>query len=292
MGGIHFHLIVVLPFDAKTGVDFEAFRRRDYSSASPELRSEWEWWRCHQESYGLGRHELLPIKTTGERAGKYLAKYVSKTFENREARDFGARYVRYFGHWSVKAREKVWVELRDGSMVKRWERMVRPPMNANHGTLHPAACAWRARMKQVAAAWNWCQERLAESGEKNRGTLMSEDSIARSHGPRWAWGMTKRMSKFIWIEAGLWREAIGEFNRQVSAAGGFVRGCWEAAMDEWGPWVTREKLDEEWETARLDNANVRFWRDDDERAERRRRESRTGTVFRNGTWIKTLLGAS
>ena len=39
-GRIHYHLLVVLGTDIRTGFDFDALTRRDYSSASDDLRAE------------------------------------------------------------------------------------------------------------------------------------------------------------------------------------------------------------------------------------------------------------
>ena len=39
-GRIHYHLIVVLPVDIRSGVDFAAFASGDYRSAGPALRAE------------------------------------------------------------------------------------------------------------------------------------------------------------------------------------------------------------------------------------------------------------
>lgn len=40
-GAIHYHLIVVLPEDIRTGFDFDGISKRDYSSASAYLKAEW-----------------------------------------------------------------------------------------------------------------------------------------------------------------------------------------------------------------------------------------------------------
>jgi hypothetical protein len=285
-GGIHFHLIVVLSFDAKTGFDFAAVKDGDYSSACPELKAEWDWWRDHQEAYGLGRHELLPIRSNGEATGKYIAKYVQKSFENREERDRGARFVRYFGHW-CKA-ERRWLESRLGDggreMGPGWERSHRPPMSGNHGLCSPAATAWRVRMKQIAAAWNIWIEEAGQAGSR----FMDEVNVKVTHGPRWAWSFTKRMRDFVWVEAGRVREAIVEFNRETvelaAAAGRSVRNAWESSMSDWFPWEPRAKVDVEWETARRDNANIKYWHEEEDCRNRRAAHFANLPIFRNGRW--------
>lgn len=94
-GRVHFHLLVVLPIDIRTGVDFEAVARGEYSSASAALRAEWAYWRRTAPLYGFGRTELLPVRSTAEGIGKYVGKYVAKHIGQRIAEDKGVRLVSY-----------------------------------------------------------------------------------------------------------------------------------------------------------------------------------------------------
>ena len=94
-GRIHYHFLVVLNFDIRTGVDFDELAAGKYSSAGKPLRSEWSFWRNTAKKYGFGRTELLPIKTTAEAMAKYVGKYISKHMEVRNAEDKGVRLVRY-----------------------------------------------------------------------------------------------------------------------------------------------------------------------------------------------------
>jgi hypothetical protein len=96
-GRVHFHLLVVLDADIRTGCDFEAFERRDYRSANKALRSEWAFWRKTAPLYGFGRHELLPVKSNSEGIARYVGKYISKHVRERVGSDKGARLVRYLG---------------------------------------------------------------------------------------------------------------------------------------------------------------------------------------------------
>jgi hypothetical protein len=43
-GRIHYHLLVVMAEDIRTGFDFAAVKHKDYKSASPYLRREWKFW--------------------------------------------------------------------------------------------------------------------------------------------------------------------------------------------------------------------------------------------------------
>lgn len=96
-GRLHFHLVVVLGADIRSGFDFGAIERCDYRSASRALRSEWAFWRKTAPLYGFGRTELLPIKSTGEGIARYVGKYVSKHIGQRDDEDKGARVVRFIG---------------------------------------------------------------------------------------------------------------------------------------------------------------------------------------------------
>ncbi len=92
---IHYHLLVVLAEDIRTGFMFAAVENGDYSSASVYLRREWAFWRVTAPKYGFGRHELMPVKSTADAVAKYLGKYISKHLGQRLPEDKGARLVRY-----------------------------------------------------------------------------------------------------------------------------------------------------------------------------------------------------
>lgn len=94
-GRIHYHLLVVIGFDIRTGFDFAGVEAKDYSSANPALRAEWAYWRKTAPAYGFGRTELMPIKSSEEAIGKYVGKYIGKHMESRQEADKGARLVRY-----------------------------------------------------------------------------------------------------------------------------------------------------------------------------------------------------
>lgn len=94
-GRIHYHLLVVMPFDIRAGVDFDELAKGVYQSASSQLRSEWAFWRKTAKGYGFGRTELLPVKSTIEAMAKYVGKYISKHIESRTEEDKGVRLVRY-----------------------------------------------------------------------------------------------------------------------------------------------------------------------------------------------------
>lgn len=94
-GRIHYHLLVVLHQDVRTGVEFDRFAQGDYRTASAYLRSEWSFWRKTAKSYGFGRTELMPIRSTEEGIGRYVGKYIGKHHATRKEEDKGVRLVEY-----------------------------------------------------------------------------------------------------------------------------------------------------------------------------------------------------
>jgi hypothetical protein len=94
-GRIHYHLIIALHKDVRTGFDFSQVKQQIYSSANKYLKSEWSFWRSTAPKYNFGRTELLPIKSSHEAIGRYVGKYIGKHMMNREMNDKGARLVSY-----------------------------------------------------------------------------------------------------------------------------------------------------------------------------------------------------
>ncbi len=100
----HFHLLVVVPDDIRTGADFEAFSRGDYSSGNAALKAEWTFWRSVVNYNGkrwntarypdIGRTEIYPIKSTADGIRKYVGKYIEKHMESRLPEDKGVRLLR------------------------------------------------------------------------------------------------------------------------------------------------------------------------------------------------------
>ena len=97
-GRIHFHLVVVLKDDIRTGADFAAFKGQDYRSANKALRAEWAFWRETCPKYRFGQHELMPVKSNAEGIARYVGKYISKHIGQRLVEDKGARLVRFIGY--------------------------------------------------------------------------------------------------------------------------------------------------------------------------------------------------
>lgn len=107
-GRIHYHLLVAMQADVRTGVDFDQIARGDYRSAPEALRREWAFWRATAKGYGFGRTELLPVKSSTEAIGRYVGKYIGKHLAAREARDRRVRLVSYSGE-KVAGTNFAWV---------------------------------------------------------------------------------------------------------------------------------------------------------------------------------------
>jgi hypothetical protein len=107
-GRIHYHLVVVLRADIRSGANFEEFGKRIYKSANIALRSEWAFWRRTAPKYGFGRTELLPVKSSAEAIGRYVGKYVSKHVGQRQEQDRGARLVSYSRAASIGTTNFAW----------------------------------------------------------------------------------------------------------------------------------------------------------------------------------------
>jgi hypothetical protein len=149
-GRIHYHCLVALKEDIRTGVDFDALARGDYRSANAALRAEWAFWRKTAKAYGFGRTELLPVRSTMEAMSRYLGKYITKHVNHREPRDRGVKLVRYTGP-KVASTRFAWVS--------------------------PGAAQWRAKLGAFV-------QMLYESGVISHPT---EDAMYNKFGPRWVW---------------------------------------------------------------------------------------------------------
>ena len=117
-GAWHLHLVVILPYDIRSGCDFDQFERRNYRSAPAVLRQLWRDLRRVLPKYGFGRHELYPIKSNSEAMGRYVGKYVSKHLGSREVEDKGKRLVVSSQNWTKNSIKFNW--LTEGS--KEWRR--------------------------------------------------------------------------------------------------------------------------------------------------------------------------
>jgi hypothetical protein len=149
-GRIHYHLLVALGDDIRTGCDFDAFVRGDYRSAPRALRREWAFWRRAAKQYGFGRTELLPVKSSSAAIGRYVGKYIAKHLDQREDRDKRVRLVSYMGCGKVASTRFAW---------------------ASGG-----AAEWRKKLRAFV-------EMLHSAGAIRTPTM---DAMRLKFGPRWA----------------------------------------------------------------------------------------------------------
>ena len=147
-GRIHFHLVVVLKGDIRTGADFAAFNLKDYRSANTALRAEWAFWRVTCPKYRFGRHELMRIKSNAEGIARYVGKYIAKHIGQRLQEDKGARLVRFIGYQAGD---------RSASCLFSW--------NSENAWL------WRHKVEAFA----------------KRHGVTDLDGMRRTFGPRWAY---------------------------------------------------------------------------------------------------------
>lgn len=118
-GRVHYHLLVDMAQDIRTGFDFDAVKRGDYRSASRYLRKVWRYLRRVGPKYGFGRIELLPVKDkTG--LAKYLQKYIAKGFDCRAQEDRGVRLWSCSRNWRVGVCNFAWA----GRRARLWRLKV------------------------------------------------------------------------------------------------------------------------------------------------------------------------
>ena len=105
-GGIHFHGLVKLPFDVRTGTDLYVLLDWNNQKDNPKFRDRVK--NCHSylnqqlreeviqlskvlSQYGIGRFDLLPILTDAEAVIEYLGKGIANHLLRRHPEDKGAR---------------------------------------------------------------------------------------------------------------------------------------------------------------------------------------------------------
>jgi hypothetical protein len=204
---LHWHLVVVVGADIRTGCNFEAFERRDYRSAPERLRLEWLWWRTNAPKFGLGRHELLPVKVNSDAIGNYVGKYIGKGWNQRTEGDKGARTVRYFGlSW------------------KKTGVKSKPPFGIRFCACTARAGAWREAMRQVQLL------------TKLHGVELTYESIKQWHGSRWAWRVTQKLRLLQFFTHGkrlhpLFRDGLDKHNAEA----GDLHHIGNTNLDHWLP---------------------------------------------------------
>jgi hypothetical protein len=160
-GRIHYHLLVVLDADIRTGVNFFATCppkgsgvKPDYRTAPAALRAEWVFLRHQAKLYRFGRTELMPIRSTAEAIGRYVGKYIAKHIEQRQENDLGVRLVRFSGQIARTATTRfAWAGPRSKDFRLRLGAFVH--MLHGAGAIHsPTYAGMRSRFGK-RWAWRW-----------------------------------------------------------------------------------------------------------------------------------------
>lgn len=92
-GRVHFHLIVVVPEDIRTG--FDPLTNRGFGAGWVWLCRERKILRKLLPRYSFGRAELVPLRKGSIAAARYLAKYITKSLSVRGEHDRHVRLVAY-----------------------------------------------------------------------------------------------------------------------------------------------------------------------------------------------------
>jgi len=177
---VHFHGVVVLGADIRSGCDFKAIEAGDYSSANKALAAEWKFWRHRRqggegraEDYGFGRHEFLPVKSNEDGIAYYVGSYIGASVRARIAGDKGARLVRYMGYKGESYIDSIPGSPTYGQLIKFSTRTAK----ARFGWNTENSWIWRHKLKAWATR-NGCDD---------------TDKIAKIYGPRWCYHLQEEI---------------------------------------------------------------------------------------------------
>jgi hypothetical protein len=177
-GRIHYHILLVMPEDIREGFNFKAAADKDYSSASPYLRSQWAFWRRTAKSYGFGRTELLPVKTNMDAMAKYVGKYIGKHMDNRHKSDKGARLVRF----SRGARSGTTNFMFVSKGSADWRRKVKTFVQIVNDTFEQRPSAARLAHSPLVI-----DKSMLEQSTVTKRTVTSMQEMTEVLGPKWAY---------------------------------------------------------------------------------------------------------
>jgi len=116
-GAWHFHMIIQLNEDIRTGFDFDQFdewlkgprRKGTFPTGNNILRSLWAELNEVLPGYGFGKiFTLEPIKSNAEAVSRYVGKYVSKQIGQRSESDKGVRLINYSKGWLKNSVNLAW----------------------------------------------------------------------------------------------------------------------------------------------------------------------------------------
>jgi hypothetical protein len=164
-GNLHAHYVVALKWDVRSGFDwgeancaYALQRAKQYTAARAAwvraasagangqlLREEWRFWREKAVKYGLGRTEILPVKSSGQAIARYVGKYVSKHIENRREEDKGVRLLAMSKGVKVGTTAFAWHSLRS----TLWRMRVRA------FAIHAGCFSLEQLKRQFGPHWAW-----------------------------------------------------------------------------------------------------------------------------------------
>jgi len=191
-GALHYHLVIALPYDVRSGFDFEfcaqanaarkagddaTFRRLQriaFATANHALRNWWKLVRENAQSHGFGRCETLPILSNSAALCRYVGSYVSSEAANRQLRDKGLRTIRY-------GLKKVVHTFQYGELAGQTHKV----------SLRPAAIRYQ---------WREGNGQVWRNGCACLALILNLDDFTEALGKQWAWN---------------WRREIGAFGRHM-----------------------------------------------------------------------------
>lgn len=116
-GAWHFHMIIQLTEDIRTGFDFDLFDewldgprlKGTFPTGNDVLRSLWVELGQVLPEYRFGKiFTLEPIRSNAEAVSRYVGKYVSKQIGQRSDSDKGVRLINYSKGWLKNSVQLAW----------------------------------------------------------------------------------------------------------------------------------------------------------------------------------------
>ncbi len=152
-GAWHYHLIVQLSEDIRTGFDFKQYgkacqlkyfnvpylsplnapyrkeMKKAMRSVPPYLFGIWRTLREELPKYGFGRSELLPVLSNEDGLARYIGKYIGKHMGERQRSDKGVRLVNYSKNWVKNSPKFQWYS----ENTQKWRKNLKMFVNRYGG---------------------------------------------------------------------------------------------------------------------------------------------------------------
>ena len=116
-GALHYHLVIQLAADIKTGFNFDQYdewlkgsrKKGTFPTGNDYIKTLWHELSENLEKYGLGRiFSLEPIRSNTDAIARYVGKYVSKHLGSRTDEDKGLRLINYSRGWTKNSVRFAW----------------------------------------------------------------------------------------------------------------------------------------------------------------------------------------